>query len=248
MLPPYVCTHIHIRTGTYTHNGKFQCGVFASRHFCTSQKLVHTHCNCAPSKSSNSVYPFSLKNFSYFHTYTHTNTCTGEQCTRQLQRYFFYKLNPYVRRYPLPHKHFPQRLLIWNYHFLQWKRSIVLGNGIQPPLVVFPYVFHRYSELYFLFFFFVFLLAFPGKYALHLPLDASNAVWRERKALSPFTAECAVPLSLRMPASQLFDCTVYRSAESLEKPGRRAQFERRALRPMKNLCSFYTSSRIPNCI
>lgn len=160
MLPPYVCTHIHIRTGTYTHNGKFQCGVFASRHFCTSQKLVHTHCNCAPSKSSNSVYPFSLKNFSYFHTYTHTNTCTGEQCTRQLQRYFFYKLNPYVRRYPLPHKHFPQRLLIWNYHFLQWKRSIVLGNGIQPPLVVFPYVFHRYSELYFLFFFSFFFLPF----------------------------------------------------------------------------------------
>lgn len=202
MLPPYVCTHIHIRTGTYTHNGKFQCGVFASRHFCTSQKLVHTHCNCAPSKSSNSVYPFSLKNFSYFHTYTHTNTCTGEQCTRQLQRYFFYKLNPYVRRYPLPHKHFPQRLLIWNYHFLQWKRSIVLGNGIQPPLVVFPYVFHRYSELYFLFFFSFFFLPFRGnmhctcRWMRQMLCDAKGKHFLHLRRSAPYRYHCAcLPVS-----------------------------------------------------
>jgi len=82
----HMCSPTHTRTHTHECHKLWMCD-FASRHFCTLQKLLLTHCNCAPSKSSNSVYPFSLKNFFfYFHTHTLKHRRAMQQA---LQRYIF---------------------------------------------------------------------------------------------------------------------------------------------------------------
>jgi len=120
-----MCSPTHTQTHTHACHKLWMCD-FASRHFCTLQKLLLTHCNCAPSKSSNSVYPFSLKNF--FFTFTHTHSNTGEQCSRHCNGTFSIKsicqaifAGPQALFTVITHRELP--------FFRGNITSIMLGNG-----------------------------------------------------------------------------------------------------------------------